>query len=58
MFFPEMSAYKIHSYKTKCRYFMMKDEKYFDKYMTIWRKVSNIIIIKKLIMNLYMIKII
>ena len=37
---------------------MMKDDKYFDKYMTIWGKVSNIIIIKKLIMNLYMIKII
>ena len=23
--------------------FMIKDEKFFDKYMTIWEKVSNII---------------
>ena len=33
---------------------MIKDEKIFNKYMTIWEKVSNII--KKLIVNLYMIK--
>ena len=24
-------------------YFMIKDEKYFDKYMKIWERVSNII---------------
>ena len=24
-------------------YFMIKDEKHFDKYMKIWEKVSNII---------------
>ena len=33
---------------------MIKDEKIFDKYMTILEKVSNII--KKLIVNLYIIK--
>ena len=33
---------------------MIKDEKFFDKYMTILEKVSNII--KKLIVNLYIIK--
>ena len=33
---------------------MTKDGKMFDKYMIIWKKVSNII--KKLIVNLYIIK--
>ena len=33
---------------------MTKDRKMFDKYMIIWKKVSNII--KKLIVNLYIIK--
>ena len=27
-------------------YFFIKDEKFFDKFMTIWEKVSNIIIKK------------
>ena len=35
---------------------MIKDEQSFDKYMTIWEKVSNIIIKKNLILNLYIIK--
>ena len=35
--------YKRYSDKTKCMYFMIKDEKVFDKYMTIWEKVSNVI---------------
>ena len=38
---PEMSIYK-----TKYMYFMIKDENFFDKYMAIWKKVSNIIIKK------------
>ena len=38
-----MSIYKRYSEKTKCVYFMIKDEENFDKYMTIWEKVSNII---------------
>ena len=38
-----MSIYKRYSDKTKCMYFMIKDEKIFDKYVTIWEKVSNII---------------
>ena len=43
IFFPEMSIYKRYSDKTKCMYFMIKDEKIFDKHITIWKKVSNII---------------
>ena len=39
-----MSIYKIYSDKTKSIYFMIKDEKYFDKYMTVWENVSNMII--------------
>ena len=45
IFFPEISIYKRYSDKTKCIYFMIKDEKYFDKYRKILGKVS--IIIKK-----------
>ena len=54
IFFPEMSKYKRYSDKTKCIYFMIKDEKTFDKYMKIWEKVSHIIK-EKLIVNLYII---
>ena len=35
-------------------YFMIKEEKGFDKYMKIFEKVSNII--KNLIVNLYKVK--
>ena len=35
-------------------YFLMKDNKNVDKYMTIWEKVSNI---KKIIISLYITKI-
>ena len=35
--------YKRYSDKTKCMYFMIKDEKKINKYMAIWEKVSNII---------------
>ena len=38
-----MSAYKRYSDKIECIYFMIKDEKIFDKYMPISEKVSNII---------------
>ena len=38
-----MSIYKRYSDKTKCIYFMIKHGKLFDKYMTIWDKISNII---------------
>ena len=38
-----MSTHKRHSDKTKYMYFMIEDEKMFDKYMAIWEKVSNII---------------
>ena len=38
-----MSAYKINFDKMKHMYFMIEDEIFFDKYMKIWEKVSNII---------------
>ena len=38
-----MSIYKRNFDKTKCMYFLIKDEKCFDKYIEIWEKVSNII---------------
>ena len=38
-----MSICKRYSDKTKCMYFMIKDENIFDKYMTICGKVRNII---------------
>ena len=50
-----MSIHKRYSDKTKCMYFMIKDEKYFDKCMTIWNKVSYLIK-KRFIVNLYIIK--
>ena len=43
IFFPEMSIYKRYSDKTKCMYFKRKDEKCFDKYLTILEEVNNII---------------
>ena len=43
IFFPEVSIYKTYSDKTKCMYFMIKDGKSFDKRLTIFEKVSNII---------------
>ena len=39
-----MSIYKRYSDKTEWMYLMLKDDNFFDKYMTIWEKVSNIII--------------
>ena len=38
-----MSIYKRNFDKTKCMYFLIKDEKCFDKYIEIWEKISNII---------------
>ena len=35
-------------------YFMLKEEKVFEKYMEIWEEVSNTI--KKIILNLYIVK--
>ena len=43
IFIPDMSIYKRYSDKTKCMYFMIKDETISDKHMTIWEKASNII---------------
>ena len=40
IFFPEMSIYKSYFDKTKCMYFIIKDENFFDKYMTIWEKLA------------------
>ena len=38
-----MSAYRRGFDKTKCMYFLIKDEKLLEKYNEIWKKVSNII---------------
>ena len=38
-----MSAYRKDFDKTKCMYFLIKDEKLLEKYNEIWKKVSNII---------------
>ena len=46
IFFSEVSICKRFSDKTKCMYFMIKYEIFFYKYMTIWEKVSSIIIKK------------
>ena len=55
IFLPEINIYKRYSNKTKFMYFMVKHEIFFDKYMTTWEKVSNIII-KKIKVDLYIIK--
>ena len=39
----KMGIYGRDFDKTKCVYFMIKDEKYFDKYNEILEKISNII---------------
>ena len=49
-----MSAYRRDLDETECIYFMVKEEKVFDKYIEIWEKISNII--KKLIVNLYIVQ--
>ena len=49
-----MSIYRRDFDKTKCMYFLIKDEIFFDKYYEIWEKVSNIIkrkINRKLVYN-------
>ena len=38
-----MSIFEIHFDKTKCMYFIIKDDFFFYKYMKIWGRVSNII---------------
>ena len=37
-----MSIYKRYSNNIKFMYFMIKGKTFFDKYMTVWEKVSNI----------------
>ena len=43
IFFPELSIYKRYSDKTKYMCFIIKGENIFNKYMTVWEKVGNII---------------
>ena len=38
-----MNSYRIDFHETECISFLMKDKFFFDKYMTIWEKGSNII---------------
>ena len=40
--FPKLSIYRSFD-KNNCMYFMIKEEKVFDKYNEIWEKVSNVI---------------
>ena len=49
-FFSKASAYRIDFDENEFIYFMIKEEIFFDKYMKIWKKVSNIM--KKTIVNL------
>ena len=44
IFFLKMNVYRIDSDETECMYFMIKEEKGFDKYKKIREKVSNIVI--------------
>ena len=44
--FSEMSIYKRYYDKTKPMHIMIKDETFFDKYITTCKKISNIIIKK------------
>ena len=44
--FPEMSIYKRYYDKTKCMHIMIKDETFFDTYITTCEKINNIIIKK------------
>ena len=43
IYFPEMCIYKRYSDQSICIYFMIKDEKRLNKYITIREKVRNII---------------
>ena len=43
IFQPKMSIYRRDFDKTKCMYQLIKNEKNFDEYNKIWKKVSNII---------------
>ena len=38
-----MSTYERYFDKTKCMYLVIKDETFLDKYMKVWKKVSDII---------------
>ena len=40
------SIYKRYFFEAKFIYFMIKDKTFFDKYMKIWEKVTNIIMNK------------
>ena len=43
IFFSEEGICKRYFDKTKCMYFVIKDETFFNKYMKGWEEVSNII---------------
>ena len=38
IFFPEMSIFQRNSDKSKCMYFMMEHENFFNRHMTVWEK--------------------
>ena len=39
--FPKVSVYRIDFDENECLYFMIKEEKVFDKYMEMWDKVNS-----------------
>ena len=41
IFHPKRSIYKRDFDKTKYMHFLIKGEKFFDKYNKLWEKVSN-----------------
>ena len=41
VFFPKLSAYIWHFDETKYMFFMIKDDKYLEKYNEVWKKVRN-----------------
>ena len=52
---PRINIFSRDFDKTKCIYFLIKEEKAFDKHNEIWEKVS-ISVEKNLIMSLYIMK--
>ena len=42
IFFPKVSTYKIDFDETECTYFMIKEEKVFDKYMEFGENLATI----------------
>ena len=55
MLLQKLISYRRDLDKTKCLYFLIKDEKLLEKYNEIRKKMSVTLLKKNLIVNLYMI---